>query len=140
MNNPQLHKLLSDIEVKSSDDFAMLEDCGAEYFSTPDLLEMRGKWKEQMRMFKILHRANIYIGSTSPLWLVVAGVCGVLGLGRGVLFSLTLFPLTLFIFLGISIFLRQTYRSKGWLDFVGREINSELNRRQSEEKKKRKKR
>lgn len=126
MNDPQIHRMLSDIEKTSEDDFSMLEECGAKYFATSDLLQMRGKYKEQVRVYKIIHKANILMASLSPLWLVVAGLAAFLELPRLVLVSLILFPLSLFLFFGIAVFLRQTYRSQGYLEFVGREIEEEL--------------
>ena len=137
MNDPQLNKLLSGIEAKSKDDFAMLEECGAEFFSTADLLELRGRWKEQTRMFIKLHKANIILGASAPSWLVLAAVFGINGFVKAATTAIFVFPLVLFVFLIGAFFLRAQYRSKGYLEFIGREIDYELGRRKMDVKQKR---
>jgi len=137
MNDPQLDKLLSGIEAKSKDDFAMLEECGAEYFSTADLLEMRGRWKEQTRIFTKLHKANIILGASAPAWLVLAAIFGICGLSKAATFAILLFPIVLFIFIVGTFFLRLQFRSKGYLEFIGREIDYELGRRKMDVRQKR---
>ena len=137
MNDPQLDKLLSGIEAKSKDDFAMLEECGAEFFSTSDLLELRGCWKEQTRMFTKLHKANIILGASAPVWLVIAAILGVSGFTKAASSALFVFPIVLLVFMIAAFFLRAQYRSKGYLEFIGREIDYELGRRKMDVKQKR---
>jgi len=138
MNDPQLNELLSDIEAKSKDDFTMLEDCGAEYFSTSDLLELRGRWKEQTRIFTKLHKANIILGASAPIWLVLAAVFGICGFVKAATTAIFMFPIVLFIFMLGAFFLRSQFRTKGYLEFIGREINYELGRRKMDVKERRK--
>jgi len=137
MNDPQLSKVLAGIEAKSTDDFAMLEDCGAEFFSTSDLLELRGRWKEQTRMFTKLHKANIILGASAPAWLALAAILGISGFTNVATVAIFIFPIVLFIFLLGAFFLRSQYRSKGYLEFIGREIDYELGRRKMDVKQKR---
>lgn len=137
MNDPQLHKLLSGIEDKSKDDFAMLEECGAEYFLTADLLQLRGRWKEQTRMFTKLHKGNIILGASAPGWLVLGAVFGICGFVKAATMAIFMFPIVLFIFMLGAFFLHTQYRSKGYLEFIGREINYELGRRKMDVKQKR---
>lgn len=137
MNDPQLHKLLSGIEAKAKNDFEMLEECGAEYFSTSDLLELRGRWKEQTRMFEKLHKANIIVGASAPIWLVLAAVFGICGLVRAATFSIFMFPMAFFLFIAAAFFLRSQYRSTGYLEFIGLEIEQELKKRKKDVKQKR---
>lgn len=137
MNDSDLNKLLSGIEAKSKDDFAMLEDCGAEYFSTSDLLELKGRWKEQVRMFTKLHRTNIILGASAPFWLVLGAIFGICELTRAATLAIFMFPIVLFIFLLASFFIRAQYRSQGYLEFIGREIEYELGQRKIDVKQKR---
>ncbi len=137
MNDSDLNKLLSGIEAKSKDDFAMLEDCGAEYFSTSDLLELKGRWKEQVRMFNKLQRANILFGASAPFWLVLGAILGICELTRAATLAIFMFPIVLFIFLLASFFIRVQYRSQAYLEFIGREIEYELGQRKIDVKQKR---
>lgn len=137
MNDPQLNKLLSGIEAKSKDDFAMLEECGAEYFSTADLLELRGKWKEQTRIFTKLHKFNIILGASAPAWLVLAAICGISGLEKTATSAIFMFPIVLFIFIAGAFFLRAQFKGKTYLELIGREIDYELGRRKTDVKQKR---
>ncbi len=137
MNDPQLDKLLSGIEAKSRDDFAMLEDCGAEYFSTSDLLELRGRWKEQTRLFIKLQKANIILGASAPAWLVLAALFGINGFVKSATLAIFMFPIILFIFLIASFFIRSQFRSKAYLEFIGKEIEYELGQRKVDVKQKR---
>ena len=137
MNDPQLDKLLSGIEAKSKDDFAMLEECGAEYFSTADLLELRGRWKEQTRIFTKLHKANIILGASAPGWLVLAAICGINGLVKTATSAIFMFPIVFFVFILVAFFLRTQFRGKTYLEFIGREIDYELGRRKTDVKQKR---
>jgi len=137
MNDPQLHKVLSNLESKAQDDFAMLEECGAEYFSTADLWELRGRWKEQTRMFKKLHKANIILGASAPVWLVLAAFFGIFGMVTAATFTVLIFPIVFFLFIVVAFFLRSQYRSTGYLEFIGLEIEQELKKRKSDVKQKR---
>jgi hypothetical protein len=137
MNDPQLDKLLSGIEAKSKDDFAMLEECGAEYFSTTDLLEMRGRWKEQTRIFTKLHKANIILGASAPAWLVLAAICGISGFEKTATSAIFMFPIVLLIFILGAFFLHSQFQGKTYLEFIGREIEYELGRRKADVKQKR---
>ena len=137
MNDPQLNKLLSGIEAKSKDDFTMLEECGAEYFSTADLLEMRGRWKEQTRIFTKLHKANIILGASAPIWLVLGAIFGICGQVKGATTCIFMFPIVFFVFILGAFFLKRQFKGKGHLEFIGREINYELGRRKTDVKQKR---
>ena len=134
MTDPQLHQYLQDLENCAGDDFAMLQDCGAEYFSTSDLLEMRGVWKEKTRVFDKLHRINMFIGLSSPVWLIASGLLFWGGYMRSALTTFTVFPVTFVLFIGFAVFIKIQYGSRGLLDWAGREISDELDKRTEAEK------
>ena len=130
MNDPKINQLLLDIERKAGNDFELLEECGAEYFSTSDLLEMRGKWREQMRIYRHLHKTAIIIAAVSPIWALIG--YGFIYLNQVALAVLSLFlvPFSFLIFGALFFYLRRQFKSYSFLNYVGRLIETELTYRQ----------
>lgn len=132
MNNSQLHKYLENTETRAEDEFTLLEDCGAEYFSTSDLLEMRGVWKERVRMYSKLHRLNMGLVLSAPLWPALGFVFVLCEMPAAVRSAVVLFFVHFVLFIFFAFFIKINYNSKGHLDYTGRQITGELLRRQNE--------
>ncbi|MEM1218663.1 MAG: hypothetical protein AAGH79_07115 [Bacteroidota bacterium] len=130
MDNRAINNLLSKLEKESNNEFGLLESTGPDFFSTPSLLELRGQWKERMRLFQVLHRLTISIGASSPAWLVLGAIFGILGLQLPATICLLMFPISFLIFLISTFAIRSYFRGKGHLEMMGRMIENELIRRQ----------
>lgn len=132
MDNRSIDKVLDEIERKAGMEFEFLLSTGAEFYSTAELLELRGRCKEQQLIFAQLHRVNLLLGASSPVWVAVGFVCGMLGWQTAATISLFLFPFMFLLFVGGSLFLHVRFKGKAYLHEVGRIIECELAWRQDE--------
>jgi hypothetical protein len=132
MSNQSIDKILDSIEKEASQGFDFLLSTGPEFFSTAELLEMRGRWKEKRELFRRLHAANIVLGASSPAWIVLGFIFGALGWQTPALLSLLCFPVLFLLFLGGAFFIRNHFKGRGYLDHVGQLIEGELARRRDD--------
>ena len=132
-----IDRLLEGLEKSAENDFDLLESAGAEYFSTIELLEMRGRCREQRRIYTKIHKAVLLVGAGAPSWIVFGFVFGILGFQVAATFSLLLFPISFFLFLVGGLFLRSQFRSRGYLEHISHLIEWELSRRRDELERKR---
>lgn len=130
MDNRAINNLLSKLEKESNNEFGLLESTGPDYFSTSSLLELRGQWKERMRLFQVFHRLTILVGASSPAWIVLGAILGLLGLQLAATISLLMFPISFILFLASTFAIRAYFKGKGHLEMMGRMIENELIRRQ----------
>ncbi|MBR9922118.1 MAG: hypothetical protein GYB31_14865 [Bacteroidetes bacterium] len=137
MDNRMLNRYLEGLEKSAENDFNLLESAGAEYFSTAELLEMRGRCREKRRLFAKLHKVVLLTGAGSPVWIVGGFVCATLGLEFAAMFSLLLFPISFLLFVAGGLFLRNHFRSKGYMEHISHLIEWELSRRRDEFERKR---
>ncbi|MEZ4948943.1 MAG: hypothetical protein R2769_13185 [Saprospiraceae bacterium] len=129
-----ISKILEQIEVAATDEFAQLADIGAELYATGDLLVLKGKLEEALKTFQQLHKMLQWVGFSSPVWVLLAFPFGLMGMERFGYFLMGLFPAT-FILFGIGSFLlKQRYNSKGYLEYIGAIIDEELRRRARQKK------
>jgi hypothetical protein len=132
MSDRSIEKMLESIEKSVEKDFELLMTTGPEYFSTGELLEMRGRWKEQYSLFVQLHKLNLILGAGSPAWILLGFIFGALGWQLAATISLLLFPVTFIAFVTGTFLIRYRFKGKGYLDQIGRFINYELARRRDE--------
>lgn len=137
MDNRSMDRFLEGLEKSAENDFELLESTGAEFFGTAELLEMRGRCREQRRLFNKIHKVVLLIGAGSPAWIVLGFVFGTLGFQKVAVLSLMAFPISFLLFIGGAIFLKKHFRSRGYLDHVSHMIEWELSRRRDELKRKR---
>lgn len=125
----KMEKFLSHMETKAEDELSFLLSTGAEYFTTDQLLRLKGQWEVKNRLFHKLHALFLRIGALAPVWLLLWLVCSGLNLARLGVFFLFFFPFSILSFLGGMLLLRNLFAGKGHLDMVGRIIQDELQKR-----------
>lgn len=131
---PSIQEILNQIETGARNEFDQLADIGAELYSTADLLRLRGKWEEATTTFEQAHKILLYLGFSSPLWVLLSFPIGLFGLERLAYFILAFFPITFILFSAGSLLLKKRYISRGYLEFIGSIINDELRKRSIEQR------
>ncbi len=129
MRDNEINQFLNKLEKSSTDDFEQVAEIGCRYFSTHDLLILKGKWEERLQTFKRLHKLLVNIGMSSPLLLLLALASGFLNLPVLATSLLILSPVAFLSFVAGSFYLKNTYNSKGSLEYIGLIIDEELKRR-----------
>ena len=133
MDNHSIHNFLNDLEEESRDDFGFLESTGAKFFTTGELMELRGRSRERIHFYRQWHRANIILGASSPAWIILGFIFGILGLQGAAKLSLLLFPICVLLFVGGALYLKRQFRSIGYQEHIARLIETELMERQNNE-------
>ena len=127
-----IDRLVGHLEENATDELAQLASLGAEYYSTEQLLRLRGQWEIKNQLFHLFQRVFIRIVAFSPIWLVLWWGCGLLKLKGLSLFFLSLFPLSFMIFFVGLWFMLTFFKGKGHLDRVGEMIAQELTKRKQQ--------
>ncbi|MCO6493197.1 MAG: hypothetical protein J5I98_32555 [Phaeodactylibacter sp.] len=121
--------ILKHLEDNASDELAHLESVGPEFFTTEQLLRLRGQWEVKNYLFKAFLKLVIRIVAISPVWICGYYLLAFLGLRYLALLSLSLFPLSFVVFFAGLVFIYSYFRGKGHLDRVGEMIAGELGKR-----------
>lgn len=124
-----LDHMISHLEQSAEDELSLLEDTGAEYFSTPQLLRLYGQWEIKNRLFHTFQKLLIKIAAFSPLWVGGYFIGQILGWTYLSLLLLAGFPLSFMVFFAGLIFIKVFFKGKGHLDQVGDQIKLELRKR-----------
>lgn len=127
--NLSLDKLIHRIEKECSNEFHLLEEVGAAFFSTAQLIELRGVWKSQYQLFFRVQKKLLLLVILSPTWLVISGILFLMDLSFIGNATLMLFPFSFFVFIIANMILPYFLGSKGYLEGIGGIINSELRKR-----------
>lgn len=130
MDNSSLYKALDSIEKEAGQDFNLLLSTGPAFFSTAELLEMRGRLLERQSLSSRLQKLNLWLAAIAPSWLVAGFIFAALGWITIALAAFLLFPLTLAISLAGIFLLRNWFGTKGNQEHIGLLIEMELSRRQ----------
>ena len=121
--------IIKHLEDNASDELAYLESVGPEFFTTEQLLRLRGQWEVKNQLFKAFQKLVVRIVAVSPVWIAVYYLLAFLGLKYLALLSLALFPLSFVVFFAGLAFIYSYFKGKGHLDRVGEMIAEELTRR-----------
>jgi hypothetical protein len=124
-----LDHMISNLEQSAEDELSLLEDTGAEYFSTTQLLRLYGQWEIKNRLFHIYQKLLLKIAAFSPLWIGGYFIGQALGWTFFSLLLLAGFPLSFMVFFAGLIFIKTFFKGKGHLDQVGEQIKIELRKR-----------
>ncbi len=124
-----LDKVISHLENSAEDELSFLEDTGAEYFTTAQLLRLYGQWEIKNRLFHIFQKLLIRIAAYSPVWIAGYFICQAIGWPFLSFLMLAGFPLSFMVFFAGLIFLKTFFKGKGHLDQVGDLIKLELRNR-----------
>lgn len=124
-------RILKYLEKQASDELSYLASIGAHYFSTAQLIRLKGHWEVKNHLFWQLQGLLLRIAATAPIWLIAWFVFDLLQWKWLSLLSLALCPLSFFIFFAGLLFMQKFFKSKGHLESVGEMIEGELLKRQT---------
>lgn len=134
MEEHNLNKTLAEIESRAKDELSFLLATGAAYFTTVQLIRLKGQWEIKNQYFHRLHKAWIRMAALAPIWLCVWLLLDLLGLPVLGLIFLFFFPFSLVSFFVGMFLMRWLFPGKGHLDMVGEMIQEELDKRREKEK------
>lgn len=124
--------ILSQLERSATDELSYLESVGAEYFSTAQLIRLKGQWEVKNRLFDQVQRLLLRIVAVSPLWIGAWLLFSFLQWTYVALLCLALFPLSFVVF-GFGLYwMRCFFKNRGHLDTVGDMIDAELRKRRQD--------
>lgn len=126
--------ILRHLEKESSDELSYLTQVGASYFSTAQLLRLRGQWEVKNELFWRFQKMLLRMIVSSPLWLVCWFLFDLLKWKWLSLLCLALCPLSFFLFFAGLIFMKNFFQGKGHLEMIGDMIDAELRKRSLKDK------
>lgn len=124
------------MESNAEDELSFLFSTGAEYFTTAQLIRLKGQWEVKNYYFHRLHKTWIRMAALAPVWLCVWLLFDLVGLPVLGLIFLFFFPFSLVSFFVGMFLMRWLFPGKGHLDMVGDMIQEELIKRKAKEKRK----
>ncbi|MBK7871198.1 MAG: hypothetical protein IPJ74_11220 [Saprospiraceae bacterium] len=117
------------LEKTTSDELSYLESVGTKYFTTADLIRLKGQWEIRNQLSTQLQGLLVRIALFSPVWLVAWFLFSKVNLDFLALLSLVFFPFSLIVcFWGLHL-VKRNFKGNGHLAFVGDMIDLELHRR-----------
>ena len=126
MNDKQIDRYLSQLEKAHQDDLKMIQQFRMDYFETDYLEELYDKWQTQRQRLKVSYFQLFFFALTAPVWIIVANYLGDPAFALPVFL---LFPLTIFVTLGLLFRLYAKYGSPGQHNHLGNLLEHELIRR-----------
>ena len=129
-----LEQTLHRIEARAEDELSFLADTGAEYFSTAQLIKLKGQWQVKRQLFLQLNFVLIRTVAFSPITLMLWMACSYLGMGMLGWFFLILFPFAFLLFFAGQIFIRYAFQGNGHHEDIGQMIDCELENRRKNRK------
>ena len=130
-----LHQQIEQIEQSTSNELEYFTSVGPKYFTTAELLELCGSVKTRLKLFNKLHKVVILIGASSPAWLVVGFLSSLMGLQGLAAYFTALFPISFTLCLVGAFWMKKEFNSKGYLEYVARELRNELLARRKQQEK-----
>jgi len=121
--------ILKHLEKTASDELAYLESVGAEYFSTTQLIRLKGQWEVKNQLFWQFQRFLLRCAASAPVWMMLWFAFDLLHWKWMSLICLALCPLVFILFFAGLLFMRKYFKSKGHLETVGEMIDNELLKR-----------
>lgn len=132
MPDRSIKGILELFERQAEDELNLLSDTGPEFFSTPELIRLRGQWEVKSAFFYFFQKVLLQIVASSPVWIVLAMLTFWLKWPILALLSVLLFPLSFLLYFVGLWWMHKVFRGRGHLDEVGRAIASELEKRSSQ--------
>lgn len=129
-----IESIIKHLEGNAADELSYLESVGVEYFTTEQLLRLRGQWEVKNHLFYYFQRLLIRIVAYSPVWIAGWFLLEWIKWHYLALLSLALFPLSFVVFFAGLAFMHTFFKGKGHLSRVGEMIGEELERRRNRPK------
>jgi len=126
MNDKQIDRYLSQLEKAHQDDLKMIQQFSMDYFETYYLEELYEKWQTQRQRLKVSYYQLFFFTLTAPIWVVVASYRGESSFALPIFL---LFPITIFVNLGLLFRLYAKYGSPSQHNHLGNLLEHELIRR-----------
>jgi len=126
--------MLQHLEEHAENELSFLADTGAEYFSTAQLIRLKGQWQVKHQLFKQFNLLLIRVIATSPIWLILWMAASALHWSLLGVCLLVLFPVSFLVFILGQFFLRFAFRGNGHHEEVGALIDQELEKRRGNRK------
>ena len=123
---PNLDRMLHNMEENAEDELSFLLSTGVQYFSTAQLRRLRGQWEVKNYYFHRLYKTWTSIGATAPIWLCIWLGLDLLGAPILGLIFLFFFLFSVIAFFIGMLLMRRLFPGKGHLDMIGEMINEEL--------------
>lgn len=134
MPDRSIKGILELFERQAEDELNLLSDTGPEFFSTPELIRLRGQWEVKSAFFYFFQKLLLQIVAASPVWIGLALVTfWFKWTGLALLFAL-LFPLSFLVYFVGLWWMHKVFRGRGHLDEVGSTIVKELEKRRNQKK------
>lgn len=121
--------IINYLEKNAEDELSYLESVGAEFFTTAQLIRLKGQWEVKNQLFGRCQFLLVRIAGISPVWLALWFLFDVIGWNTISIFCLSLFPVSFLIFFGGLMLMNYYFKGKGHLEFVGDLIDLELCKR-----------
>ncbi len=118
--------ILKKIEREVQDDLCLLIDIGPKYFLTSQLLELRGRCRQNIKHTQTLRKVSLNIGVAACSFIVVPFLTGVAGFSSAAVLFLRWLPMLFFIFIAFSIWSNLKFKRPDYWDKHLQTINTEL--------------
>ncbi len=120
---------LDRLEREGNDDFKLLAELGPEQFGIEHLQELRAEARERMAVFEGRRRLSMIIGAVSTGWMVVGVLGGLLQAPWLSLLGYLLAGVGFTMFLGMVVWQKIRFESRGELEYTLQVIEEELRKR-----------
>ncbi len=121
--------IINYLEKNAEDELSYLESVGAEFFTSAQLIRLKGQWEVKNQLFGRSQFLLVRIAGISPVWLALWFLFDLVDWNLLALFFLSLFPLSFLVFFGGLFLMGHYFKGKGHLEFVGDLIDLELCKR-----------
>jgi len=122
---------LERLEREGNNDFQLLAELGPEHFGMEHLLELRTGARDQIAVFEHRRRLSMIIGGTATGWVLLGMLGAVMQMQWLSLLGYVLAGLCFSAFLGMIIWQKVRFESRGELEFTLQVIEEELRKRAS---------
>ena len=120
---------LERLERDSNDDFKLLAELGPEQFGIEHLQELRAESRTRIAVFEGRRRLSMIVGAVSTGWMVLGVLGGFVQLPWLSMLGYLVAGLGFTMFLGLIIWQKVRFESRGELEYTLQVIEEELQKR-----------
>lgn len=113
-----MQQQLKQIENTAQDDFSLLEELGASYFSTEELYFLKGQAEVKKDLFSKMQTVVLFLGLGIPVSVALSFILGVSGFHYLAKTCLLLPPITTFLFFCGLAFIQFFFRGRAHSETV----------------------